>query len=197
VVEHAHVVLTDYGQLGWGLTSPQLPHLVGGCQTYEELDRQLPSIVVAAGLDSERGRIDCHLQRFVEVGDLQVGVRVAQVPERRQTAQDLIQALTDEPTTTKDWQPGRSGDVLVVACVATDSMRWVLEQAGDQPVGIAFRVSADLLATFWAQATERESGLGPSLAELGQSVESTVQDVFDQVASSQQPGAPVRVPELV
>lgn len=197
MANHAHVVLTDHGTFGWGITSPQLPELVGGYNSYAELQDALPRLLTFGGLELE-GRAERHIQRYLEVSNREVALRVAQdarVAERAEAAGEVSRRLHGPVDFPMDAVTTRAGDVLILACVPSDSLRWVLEQAGDQPVGIAF-LDQGALHLFFAQNSDRDSGLGPSLFELGETLDSTVGQVGRHQTDIPE-NIPVRAPALV
>lgn len=132
-----HVMLTDYGQFGWGISSPQLPELIGGRDTREELTKDLEGLIVFGGGAADAPRL-IHLQRHImlENGD-ELVIRVAQddsAVERARVALGLTSALslTGQVTAMLNVPRRPTGEALFVCALPSDTLGWFGDQMEDQ-----------------------------------------------------------------
>lgn len=132
-----HVMLTDYGQFGWGISSPQLPELIGGRETYQELVKDLDELIVFGGGSVDAPRL-VHVQthRMLENGD-ELVVRVAldaHDKERLTVAARLNSALglTGQVTNMLNVPRRPTGEALFVCALPSDTLGWLGDQMEDQ-----------------------------------------------------------------
>lgn len=130
-----HAILADYGgDYGWGVTSPQLPGLAGGRETFKRLSDDLPDILRFAGMPPG-SKVVTHVERPFETDHGTVFVQMAydeQGDRRVETARRLGFAFADKPDSRlldlSDAPRDRAGDVRLICAVAEDTFDWIVEQ---------------------------------------------------------------------
>ncbi|MFG2815281.1 hypothetical protein [Streptomyces sp. NPDC048410] len=132
--EVVHVLLTDYGQYGWGVTSPQLPELVGGRESYKELRDDLDDILAFGGVP-EGAKVIVHRQKYAvdPGGEHACFIRIANDEvefDRIEAAMRLAGVLNDPAQRTRIMSgPSIStGERLFICAVPGDTLRWLSDQ---------------------------------------------------------------------
>ncbi|MEU5073740.1 hypothetical protein AB0G76_19565 [Streptomyces asoensis] len=132
--EVVHVLLTDYGQYGWGITSPQLPELVGGRDSFREMCADLKDILAFGGAP-EGAQVVVHRQMYVVVpgGDEACIVRFAKDEyefDRFEAGMRLTGVLRDADQRAKIMAGPKlaTGERLFICAVPSDTVRWLSEQ---------------------------------------------------------------------
>jgi hypothetical protein len=127
------VILTDYGRFGWGISSPQLPELVGGGDTYEALYGDLDELLAFGGAPAGSGRA-IHIQKHCVLADgdeLLIRIaRDAHETRRTQVGQQLTEAMK-VPAQLEHMLKGArrpTGELLFICALADDTLAWVSEQ---------------------------------------------------------------------
>ncbi|MGY5630265.1 hypothetical protein ACW7N6_15755 [Streptomyces sp. UC1A3] len=129
-----HVLLTDYGRYGWGVTSPQLPELIGGRDTYKEIRADLDDILAFGGVP-EGAEVVVHRQKYVVTpgSDQACFIRLADDEyefDRIEAAMRLTGVLKDPGQRAKIMAGPKlaTGERLFVCAVPSDTVRWLAEQ---------------------------------------------------------------------
>jgi hypothetical protein len=151
--ETIHVMLTDYGNFGWGISSPQLPELIGGRDIVEELRADLDELLVFGG--AERGSpFVIHLQKYLVLdnGD-ELVIRIAQdekFKERWEAGLRLTAALRVAGQITSMLNVPRrpTGEVLFICAEASDTLGWVSAQLNAHDAScLVVSIAEDLIRT--------------------------------------------------
>lgn len=129
-----HVVLTDYGEFGWGISSPQVPGFIGGRDTAEVLTRDMGELLALAGIEKGSTTLSIHHEKHLvmSTGD-EIIIRVAKDEkyERRfELAQRFLAGISVvEQLSSMLEAPQRStGEVLFICTEQDDTIGWVAEQ---------------------------------------------------------------------
>lgn len=186
MAETVHVILTDYGdQFGWGVTSPQLPELVGGASTREALEAELPDLLRFGGAESG-SRAELHYQQYYVTPDgREFAIRVSQreselrivLAQRLSNAFSIpaqLESLLDAPTSV-------TGEITFICCLPADRLEWVADQVDDSDaVVVVAPVTPMQIATLPIATSDESLPSGPrrTLADMGLSVESTVAELL-------------------
>ncbi|WP_432112205.1 hypothetical protein [Streptomyces sp. YPW6] len=132
--EVVHVLLTDYGQYGWGVSSPQLPELIGGRDSYEDLRRDLAEILEFGGLDASASVV-IHRQKYVVApgGDETFVIRIANDErefDRFEAGMRLTGVLNDPRQRSQILAGPKtpSGEQIFICGTPTDTLGWLTEQ---------------------------------------------------------------------
>jgi hypothetical protein len=182
VVSSARLILSDYGTHGWGVSSPDLPALISGAATHEDLsDDFLFQVACEAGLSSSGG-IDIY-QQLVKVIDGEVfSVRAKQDHYFADRA-DLVFSTASHLETSEDLRRyairDALGDATFVVCLPSDSL---LNAAGSLQLGetvtLAVERGDQVEYLSLAFGGDNPMGGGTSLADLGFDMNSTVEEIF-------------------
>lgn len=130
-----HAVVTEYGPTQWGVTSPQLPGLVGGRGSFAETAADLVDILISGGMPRYDAEIVTHRETPFDTPDGPVFVQVAlddEMDSRIATARRLGYAFTDRADSRLIDLSGaprdRAGDVRLICAVPSDTLEWIIEQ---------------------------------------------------------------------
>lgn len=189
-VDEVHAVLTDYGQFGWGLTSPQLPGLVGGAATLEELDDNLFETLVGAGMDRKNGSVYEYEQRVFEIDDDVFIVRVKRdgiEQERKRVAMDAVRHLEEYSDLRGNAAKNDLDDAIVIATVGNDRVSDVLKSLRvGEPATLAMddpeSPREHTVYTGVINGGTRPEGALTG-ADLGLGADATVRDLFEVLAA--------------
>jgi hypothetical protein len=145
LVNKADIHVTNYGEYGFGISSPQLTTLVGGAATIEELEADMMEIAVGAGL-SPKGSFVIHFQNVVVVDEDTYVIRVKNdyyVSERAEVAQSIDAALRTDANLRSYASPDSAGDFVFVATLGREKLRAVLDSLDvTEPATLAVRNDA-------------------------------------------------------
>jgi hypothetical protein len=189
-----HILLTDYGHYGWGVTSPQLPELTGGRQTYDELQADLDEILAFGGASEDQPRT-LHIQKHhvLASGD-EILIRVAvdtKADARWFAAKQLIAAL-NRPAQTQHMLaiPRRpTGEALFICAEPSDTIGWISEQfdEGDAASVVVSASTEMIRAQPFAHRPSAGAENPPqtSLAEFGWTAQTTLSEIIRQQDSGQ------------
>jgi hypothetical protein len=132
VPDTIHVILTDYGRFGWGISSPQLPELVGGSATYESLVGELGELLTFGGA-APGAKVVIHTQSHLVLPDGdEVLIRIGDTQRaRRMQAASQLDAAMRDPVQLKRMLAGArrpTGELLFICAVPEDELGWVSAQ---------------------------------------------------------------------
>lgn len=195
-----HVLLTDYGRYGWGVTSPQLPELVGGRETYAEVRADLAEILSFGGI-SDGVDVVIHRQKYVVTpgGEDSCFIRIASDEcefDRIEAAMRLTGVLKD-PAQRSDIMGGAklsTGERLFVCAVPSDTLRWLSEQLlPGEPASLIASFADEMFGgkPLWEMPIAHGSDEGEpegewhALAESGLTPDSTLADLIMAVEAGQ------------
>ncbi|MFC9441159.1 hypothetical protein [Nocardia sp. NPDC057030] len=192
-----HIIYTEAGEgYGWTIESPQIPELIGGRSTIQELVKDTTEIIqFAKDPDQRFDEIFAHEQHWLvdPSGDeylvrLSVSGDDDSVDERYQTAGRLHAAVHDGyDQDEKERQPQSvTGERLLLVVLRTDTLGWVVDQLG--PNGCAVLCQHEGDGAIWsvpigASGLDKQQRWGFEL--LGLSRDSTFADMLDAVLSSE------------
>lgn len=187
--ETIHVIITDYEDFGWSVTSPQLPELVGGRETLIDLQRDLREILAFGGAP-ETFDAKIHSQRvWVAPNGTEVLLRAAQDPhssERDLVLRRVQAGAHEEPGLIQ--QPATpTGEVVLVACMPTDRVGWVADQIGlDKVVVIVVAVDDNLIfvSPLGLAGTTTLPADSMTLLDAGLDFDATVRDMMAIIPSN-------------
>jgi hypothetical protein len=165
------------------VSSPQVPGLVGGSNSDEELNSDLPGLLRFAGVDTDGLSVRFHQEVVMPTpnGDLVCRVtRDGHFNERCEVAERIRQALTVKAQRDDMFDVPRTptGEVLYICTVPTDTIRWCAEQL--HPAGEGATVAA-CVADEMVWATYISNGLDPGghpLEYFGFSLDTTVSEMM-------------------
>ncbi|MDR6574373.1 hypothetical protein J2X60_003032 [Curtobacterium sp. 320] len=181
-VDEVHAVLTEYGQFGWSVNSPQLPGLVAGAATMQELSDDLFDIAVAAGMDPH-GSIFEYEQHVIEVEDRVFAVRVKAdyaAHERVEIASDVMEHIASDGGLRAYTTEDDLGDTVIVVALPTDRISDVTSSLDDsQPATIAVQLPGEdsISYTGIVRGKPRDTH-AIRLSDVGLDDQSTVADLF-------------------
>ncbi|GAA1332377.1 hypothetical protein [Saccharothrix algeriensis] len=183
-----HVLLTDYGQFGWGISSPQLPELIGGRESYEELVADLDKLLAFGGATDGNPRL-LHLQkhRVLMSGD-EFLIRIARDSkfDARWTAgQQLTAALNiaDQLTPLLSVPRRPTGEALFICAEPTDTVGWIVRQLDKNDAAcVVISASSEMIRTqfFGTGSVEGDDSPWATLSELGWTEETTLSEIIRQ-----------------
>ena len=139
-----HLIYTEAGDdFGWTIESPQIPELIGGRSTGEELVEDTPAIIDwAVDEDASFDEIYAHEQHLIEDPQgRQYLIRwqfndEGNYDERYQTASRLNYAVTSGMVTPEEFgeHPALplTGERLYIAVIGTDTLGWIQDQLSDR-----------------------------------------------------------------
>jgi hypothetical protein len=191
-----NVLLTDYGEFGWGISSPQLPGFIGGRATQEELRQDLPELLSFAGVDTDQDDVRLHLERhLVLVNGEELTVRVAtgekDEDQRASVANTLVSALrvSSQVSQMLDVPRRPTGEVLFVCATPYDTIGWIIGQLeNDDAACVVLQKAVHEIRTqsfttgfVAAQAAVREHT--HSVDEMGWDEKTTLQEILEAQSS--------------
>jgi hypothetical protein len=142
VVSKADIYVTDYGVYGFGISSPQLPGLVGGAATFQEIEKDLMGIAVGAGL-KHGGSLVIHFQSIVLIDDDTFVVRMKNdfnVDRRLEVGREIEGALHTDPNLRGYATADSTGDFVFVAALGRDRLYPTLNSMDPtEPVTLAVK----------------------------------------------------------
>lgn len=140
-----HLVMTDHGEFGWSVESPQLPTVFGGGDDFEE------TLAIARELCEEAAWFplpefpEVHVQHpVVAANGLEYLLRTHRSPdlEVRQTRMLLTEALAEylllhdiDDATHAGQPPLNTGERLLVAAMPDDTLEWCEAQLDNDAAG--------------------------------------------------------------
>ena len=183
-----HVLLTDYGQFGWGISSPQMPELIGGRDSYEELVADLEQLLAFGGASEQAPRL-LHLQkhRMLMNGDEFI-IRVARDEKfeaRWHVGQQLTAALNIAGQLHAMLSVPRrpTGELLFICAEPSDTVGWIVEQLNDHDAAcVVVGVASELIRTQFFGSGPSDSADEPwvRLADMGWSDRTTLSEIIRQ-----------------
>lgn len=183
--EAIHVLLTDYDRFGWGISSPQLPELIGGRDTYEELVADLNQLLEFGGAKPDAPRV-IHHQKYIELanGD-ELMVRMAQdgkAEDRLRVGMHLATAMGVAAQLTDMLKAPRrpTGEVLFICVEPDDTLGWVSTQLNQQDAGcLVLQRDADKLHTLFIAHGKTSTDGWDRAEHVGWAPDTTVLELFE------------------
>lgn len=146
MVASANMILTQYEGFGWGITSPELPGLVGGRDSLEELQRDALDIAKFAGLDDD-GQINIWFQSALEVEGSYFFVRVKNdyyLDQRAQIAENTEHDLAVSAGCRNYVGKDSLGDAVVIVGLPHETVNYLTETIEpNTPTAIATSLSGE------------------------------------------------------
>ncbi|MBF6358295.1 hypothetical protein IU449_27740 [Nocardia higoensis] len=191
-----HLIYTKAGEGGWTIQSPQIPELIGGRKTAEDLLQDTPAIIeFAKDPDQHFDRMFAHEQHWIEdpAGDEYlirwcISDEAGPVDERYQTAGRLNAAVHDGyESEEKARQPQSvTGERLLLVVLPSDTLGWITDQLG--PSGCAVLCHHEGEGAIWSlpigsTGMDRQQRWG--FERLGLTPQSTFAEMLDAVMSSE------------
>ena len=189
-----HIVYTESGDdYGWTIASPQIPELIGGRATSDELVADTLEIIEWAMDESQSfDRVAAHEQHLVEDPEgHQYLIRwqfndADNYDARYETASRLNFAVTSGLITPEEWGQHRpltfTGERLYVVVVGTDTLGWIQDQLSDSEdcCVLAEHLSDGAVAHLpFAQSGMLRNGV--NIESLGLNRDSTFSEMLDAV----------------
>jgi len=142
-VREIDFILTDHGEHGIGITSPQLPGLVAGVAAFENVTpTSLTTLAREAAGEDVDGFI-VHVERLLSKDSQIFAIRCKQdyvLTDRTEIADSLVRLLESEPEMRLDWPSDALGDVHLVAALGTDRVGAIARSfAPGEPIVAVFR----------------------------------------------------------
>jgi hypothetical protein len=176
----------------WTATSPQVPGLVGGRESGDELARDLPDMLRFAEVNPDDLTMRIHQETLISAPEGDFVTRVARDEHfsmRREVAARIESALTIDIQREDMFDAPRTptGEVLYICAVPTDTVRWLVEQLhpdGDGAVA-AVCVADDMIwaAHFYVSG----SGDGQPLEHFGFSLDTTLSEIMQSQVIANRP----------
>lgn len=189
MVDTLHIFVTDEGDYGWSVESPQVPGFTMGRETQAELKRDLVRALRFANAPSGAPRTFHQVQRRLSPEGEEFTIRVAEGPhraDRLETYKRLLGVMdTDQRTEMLDFARTSTGEASFVAVVPTDTLGWLMEQFHEQGDVVIFVVAVADEGLFSAQMSSdpsrRQQGW-KGLEEMGWTVDTTISEVMRTLA---------------
>lgn len=125
-----HVILTRYPSGGFGVSSPQLPELVAGFDTEQELEDELLSILTFGGAPKEY-QLEKHYQEYSTSAGREWFVRTAhdlKLKDRATTLRSFVSLIHITPDPIDRATKSTTGEATFVIAVPDDTVGWLAEQ---------------------------------------------------------------------
>ncbi|WIB16665.1 hypothetical protein DEJ34_05930 [Curtobacterium sp. MCPF17_050] len=168
------------------MTSPQLPGLIAGAATMQELSDDLFAIAVEAGMDPH-GSLFEYEQHVIEVEDRVFAVRVKgdySAGERVEIATDVLAHIASDGGLRSYTTEDDLGDTVIVVALPTDRIVDVTASLDDsQPATIAVQLPQEdsISYTGIVRGAPRENHV-LRLSDVGLDGGSTVADLFARLS---------------
>ena len=186
-----HVIYTDFGEHGWGISSPQVPHLVGGRRTVREAMDDTPGILDWCGFPEGTYTLHRHEEKYVvSPGGDEFLLRFAEEgSDGREPAIGRVLYSVSHGEHMEDLprMPSfETGEHLVIAVLAEDRLGWVLDQLGEKEGAyLQFYAGQDAMYGVPMYDTDLQAGRGTSLEKLGLTRESSVREMLDRILADE------------
>lgn len=172
-------VLTDHGEHGIGITSPQAPGLIGGVAS---MDDATPThlLGLAREVAPDVDGFVVFVERLIEADGTVFALRCRQdfgISARADVATALEATLVASDVAREGWLGNALGDVVAFATLPTDTLGSVVDAvAPGEPVTVVLADGEDLLAVWVDDSADVDRAL-------------TVREFADKLASSRTSGA--------
>lgn len=180
MVNNARLILSDYGTHGWGVSSPDLPALISGAASREELtDEFLFTVACEAGL-APHGSITVYVQ-LVSVIDGEVFCVRATKDYHFNDRAALVFGTASHLASNEDLRKyairDSIGDAIFVVCLPGDTLR---NAVGSLQAGatVTLAVERQDNVEYLSLIFNGPAGSGTSLSDLGLDMSSTVEELF-------------------
>lgn len=186
-----HVIYTDSGEHGWGISSPQVPNLVGGRRSIRTAMADTPTILDWCGFPEDSYTLHRHEQKYAASPDgHEFFIRFAEEGSDDRvaaTGRALYSAETGEHLEDMPRMPMLStGERLVIAVLASDRIGWILDQlAPGEGAYLQYFAGDDAMYGVPMYNNDLDAGRGSLLEELGLSRENTVREMIDRIVASE------------
>jgi len=161
-VAEVNFVLTDHGEHGIGISSPQLPGLIAGVASLQEATATY-LLRLARDVDASIDGFVVHVERLVQFGDQTFIVRCRQdygTNHRARIAEALVAELHGAPDFRADWPHNALGDVVLVAALGTDRVGDIADaETAGEPVVAVFPYGEDFKAVGIQSPSNEERAL--------------------------------------
>lgn len=178
-----NALVTDEGEYGFSLTSPQIPELVFGRATEAEFMREYQDALRKAGFRA--GQVLGHFQVRRQTPEGAEAIVRYQTDDgkddRLVVANAVIRLLTAEEESRElldGLHPSATGEYIFVACLASDRLGWLVDQL--RPNGdaiIASLMVADVMVAMTQVASDAALDW-PTIDDLGWNREMTIGDLL-------------------
>ncbi len=189
MVEALHIFVTDEGDYGWSVESPQVPGFTMGRGTLAELKRDLVRALRFADAPGGTPRIFHQVQRRLSPEGEEFTVRIAEDPhrpERLETYRRLLGVMdTDQRAEMLDFARTPTGEASFVAAVPTDTLGWLMEQfsgRGDVVILVVAVADDGLFSTQMSSDPSRRHQGWKGLDEMGWTEDTTVSELMQTLA---------------
>lgn len=189
MVTNARLILSDYGDLGWGVSSPDLPGLLSGAATREDLtDDFLFGLAHEAGLDPS-GSLDTFEQLVMTIDDEVYAVRAKQdfyFGDRASLVFKTARHLNEDSDLRVYADKDSLGDAVFMVCLPTDSLLSVtgsIEQGEPVTLVVERRNTIEYLGLRHANVNDEADGR-IQLGSLGFTMDSTIEELFARFDNS-------------
>lgn len=192
MVERLHILVTDEGDHGWSVESPQFPGFTMGRQTLAELKRDLiPALRFANAPESD---LVLHMvQRRLSPEGEEFLVRIAEDAHRADRLEAYRRLLgimeTDQRVDMLTTARIPTGEASFITVVPSDTLGWLGEQLYDEDDVFTIVVAvADegLFSTQMSSDPSRSQQGWKGYEEMGWTVETTVSEVLRTLAGKAQ-----------
>ncbi|NYH52788.1 hypothetical protein HNR06_002377 [Nocardiopsis arvandica] len=181
--ERIDAILTEYPGYGWGVESPQLPELVGGRDTWEELESDLHSILEFGGAPPDFVSA-IHLQKWLLQNEgPEIAIRCrrdSHFHSRMEVVKRLAAAVADENQLRQisvDLPRRPTGEILFVCSVVEDRLDTVFQQLDPRGDALTIAVSVADRMVFTTPVSNSGEGDRPGwsrVSEIGWDENTTV-----------------------
>ena len=185
--DRLHLIATNEDGHGWSLVSPQVPGLIYGRPTWEQLRKGMQDVLAFAAAPPLPWQIHQQI-RGTSLEGVEYQIRVAEDDQdaERKTVGDRLQgALQDSQGRAGLLAPSKwshSDDVLFIVVLGTDRLGWVFDQV-DVRDGKANLIGSEDSVLIWNTIVSIGDTL-PDMAtldEVGLTLDSTVADMRIQI----------------
>lgn len=194
-----HVVYTDFGDHGWGISSPQIPNLVGGRRSIATAMADTPMILAWCGIHEGSYTLHRHEQKYAVSPDgHEFLIRFAEEGSDERvpaTGRALYSAETGEHLEDMPRMPKlQTGEHLVIAVLASDRLGWILDQlAPGEGAYLQYYAGEDAMYGVPMYNNDLDAGRGTLLEKLELTRESTVREMIDRIVASEVTGLRVAI----
>lgn len=196
-----HLIYTVYEGFV-SVESPQIPELVGGRNTADEMLADLPSILELAGVyRNDYARVFAHEQKhIISPGGNEFLLRVCiegSTPESQKVRMEgagrllasIEKGLEDQPDQIERIPQLSTTERLLISVAGTDSLGWCLAQLGPADSAVVqWNRSGDAMWGLPIVSSDLSWNGSDSIENLGLSESSTVEECFDAVLAGEVAG---------
>ncbi|CAN5376645.1 hypothetical protein BH09ACT6_BH09ACT6_18300 [soil metagenome] len=201
MISNARLFLSDYGDFGWGVSSPELPALTSGAATLADFsDDFLRKIAVESGLDPQ-GSFESYVQRVLVIDESAFVVRVKDdhyYIDRLRLTNEITAHLIDDPDLRAFARKDSLGDAVFLACRSADKVILAAQSMErGEPATAAIARDGHIGYLSLVPPTPVGAEEKRSLESVGLSGDSTLGELFKTVDADEPDSALVAFPEFV